>query len=85
MKRILQTLIKFYYWCISPLLGNRCRFVPSCSEYANQALEHHGAVRGSLLTLNRICKCHPWGGSGYDPVPEKTSDANSKSKCAIKQ
>ena len=55
---------------VSPWLGPNCRFDPTCSEYAIEALETHGAWRGSLLTLRRLSRCHPWGGSGYDPVPE---------------
>jgi len=65
--------IRFYQWCISPLLANfwgiRCRFEPSCSCYAHQAITGHGALRGSLLTLKRFARCHPFGASGYDPVP----------------
>jgi len=51
-----------------------CRFDPSCSNYALDALEHHGAARGSWLTLRRIVRCHPWGGSGWDPVPERKAN-----------
>ncbi|MBM3503812.1 MAG: membrane protein insertion efficiency factor YidD [Alphaproteobacteria bacterium] len=62
----------FLYRClISPLLGPRCRFAPSCSAYALEALDKHGAWRGSVLAARRIARCHPWGGSGYDPVPER--------------
>lgn len=70
MVKLLQTLLKAYYAILTPLLGNNCRFVPSCSEYAHQALEKHGAFRGLWLTSKRVCRCHPWGGSGFDPVPE---------------
>lgn len=69
-----QNLIKLYVWSISPLLGSRCRFAPSCSEYAYIALERHGVLRGLWLSTKRICKCHPWGGDGLDPVPEKPND-----------
>jgi putative membrane protein insertion efficiency factor len=62
--------VKFYRVAVSPWLGPNCRFDPTCSEYAIEALETHGAWRGSLLTLRRLSRCHPWGGSGYDPVPE---------------
>ena len=58
-----------YRFFISPLLGVNCRFAPSCSDYAQQAITRYGALRGGLLTVKRILKCHPWGGSGYDPVP----------------
>jgi putative membrane protein insertion efficiency factor len=66
----LQALIRLYSWVLSPLLGNRCRFAPSCSEYAHQALQQHGAVKGLYLTINRLSRCHPWGGEGLDPVPD---------------
>jgi len=58
-----------YRYFISPLFGVNCRFSPSCSDYAKDAITRHGALRGGLLTVKRILKCHPWGGSGYDPVP----------------
>lgn len=61
--------IKFYKMCISPMLPAACRFQPTCSEYALQAIKKHGPFRGTWLAIKRICRCHPWGGSGYDPVP----------------
>lgn len=61
--------IRFYQTCLSPLLGTNCRFVPSCSHYANQAISQHGSIKGSLLAAKRLCRCHPWGGHGDDPVP----------------
>jgi putative membrane protein insertion efficiency factor len=68
---LLLGLVGIYRQLISPLLGPpRCRFVPSCSGYALEAIERHGAWRGSWLTLRRLLRCHPWGGSGFDPVPE---------------
>lgn len=66
---ILKQLIWLYKRTVSPWLGNRCRFVPSCSDYANQAIDLHGATKGSWLTAKRLCRCHPWGGEGLDPVP----------------
>jgi uncharacterized protein len=54
---------------LSPLLGPSCRFLPTCSEYALDALRAHGALRGTWLALRRFCRCHPWGGFGHDPVP----------------
>ena len=67
-------LVWLYRLAISPWLGNNCRYEPSCSEYAMDALRIHGAFRGSWLAAKRIGRCHPWGGSGYDPVPEKRED-----------
>lgn len=67
-------LVSLYRILISPWLGNNCRFEPSCSAYALQALRTHGAFRGLWLTARRIARCHPWGGSGYDPVPDKEKD-----------
>jgi len=61
--------IRFYQIVISPLLGPSCRFTPTCSEYARQALIKHGPIKGLYLAVRRILRCHPWGGSGYDPVP----------------
>lgn len=61
--------IRFYQLCISPMLGSSCRFTPTCSQYAVEALRKHGPLKGSWLAVRRICRCHPWGGSGYDPVP----------------
>ncbi len=70
----LLALVGLYRLAISPWLGNNCRFQPSCSEYALEALREHGAFRGSWLTIKRIGRCHPWGGSGYDPVPKNNDD-----------
>lgn len=61
--------VHFYKLCISPMFPQCCRFTPSCSTYAIQALRKHGPLRGSWLAVRRILRCHPWGGSGYDPVP----------------
>jgi putative membrane protein insertion efficiency factor len=66
----LLLLVWIYRNAISPLLGANCRFEPSCSAYAEEALKRHGGLRGGWLTLRRISRCHPWGGSGYDPVPD---------------
>lgn len=61
--------IRFYQIAISPLLGPSCRFTPTCSEYARQAILKHGPFKGLYLAVRRLLRCHPWGGSGYDPVP----------------
>ena len=65
----LVAIVRFYQLFISPLTPPSCRFTPTCSQYALQALRKHGLVKGSWLTIKRLAKCHPWGGSGYDPIP----------------
>jgi putative membrane protein insertion efficiency factor len=62
-------LIKIYQWGISPLLGAKCRYTPSCSQYGIEALRKYGLFKGGYLAVKRILSCHPWGGHGYDPVP----------------
>ncbi|MFM7671501.1 MAG: membrane protein insertion efficiency factor YidD [Bacteroidota bacterium] len=62
-------LIRFYQWVISPLLGPKCRYQPTCSHYAIEAVKKHGPFKGFWLAVRRISRCHPWGGSGWDPVP----------------
>ena len=62
-------LIRFYQICISPYLPNSCRYTPTCSQYALEAFRKYGPFKGFWLALKRILRCHPWGGSGYDPVP----------------
>ena len=62
-------LIKIYQWIISPLLGPKCRFTPTCSTYALQAFKKYGLFKGFWLSIKRISRCHPWGGHGYDPLP----------------
>jgi putative membrane protein insertion efficiency factor len=70
---VLRGLIHSYRWLISPWLARSCRFEPTCSRYALEALDQHGAVRGTYLALRRIGRCHPWHPGGYDPVPETDS------------
>jgi putative membrane protein insertion efficiency factor len=67
---VLRGLIRLYQLFISPALPPRCRYLPTCSEYAAEAIGRHGAASGLWLALRRLLRCHPWGGSGYDPVPE---------------
>ncbi|MBQ5923899.1 MAG: membrane protein insertion efficiency factor YidD [Alistipes sp.] len=62
-------LVRFYQVCISPLKPPSCRFTPTCSQYAIEALRKYGPIKGLYLTVRRLLRCHPWGGSGYDPVP----------------
>ena len=69
MSRLLVLLIRGYQLLLSPLLGPRCRFYPSCSAYAIEALTGHGVVRGSFLAVRRLLRCHPWNPGGVDPVP----------------
>ena len=72
MKLLLMALIQVYRYTLSPVLGRQCRFEPSCSTYALEALQVHGAARGSWLATRRVCRCHPWHPGGYDPVPPRT-------------
>ncbi len=64
-------MITFYQYAISPLLGKNCRYEPTCSHYSLEALQVHGLIKGTFLSIKRILSCHPWGGNGYDPVPPK--------------
>lgn len=77
----LVLFIKVYQWCISPLFPSNCRFTPTCSTYAIEAIRMHGPFKGGFLGAKRIAKCHPWGGSGYDPVPP-TSGVTQNHSCA---
>ena len=67
----LVVLVRFYQLAISPLLGSNCRYSPTCSAYMSEALHTNGFFKGLYLGTKRILKCHPWGGSGFDPVPKK--------------
>ncbi|MBS1213984.1 MAG: hypothetical protein H6R26_2601 [Proteobacteria bacterium] len=66
---MLLALIRGYQYAISPLLGRNCRYLPTCSEYAAEAVTKYGAIRGGWLGVKRVCRCHPWHPGGYDPVP----------------
>lgn len=78
MRRLILATIKTYQYAISPFLGNHCRFWPSCSQYAVEAIETHGPLKGAMLTIRRIGRCHPWHDGGYDPVPSTFHDANCR-------
>jgi putative membrane protein insertion efficiency factor len=70
MTTLLVTLVKLYQWALSPFFGQQCRFTPTCSHYATEALKTHGAAKGLLLTVKRVSRCHPWHAGGHDPVPK---------------
>jgi hypothetical protein len=69
IRRLLIYFVRAYRWLVSPVLAPACRFHPSCSSYAEEALARHGALRGGWLAARRICRCGPWNAGGYDPVP----------------
>ena len=77
----LKALITVYKYVISPLLGPKCRFLPTCSSYAMESIEIYGPLRGGWLATKRILRCHPWGDSGYDPVPQNKSDGYQSCNC----
>ena len=76
LARLLSLPVRAYRLIFSPWVGHNCRYQPTCSLYALEALEKHGGLRGGWLAFKRICRCHPWGQSGYDPVPEKEHDCS---------
>jgi putative membrane protein insertion efficiency factor len=77
MRHFAALLIRLYQWTVSPLLGPTCRFHPSCSQYALEALLRFGVLRGGALALKRLARCHPWNPGGFDPVPVARDDAPS--------
>ncbi|MGO1080017.1 membrane protein insertion efficiency factor YidD [Inquilinus sp. CA228] len=80
----LRALVIGYRYSLSALIGRQCRFAPTCSAYAIEAIERHGAIAGGWLALRRIARCHPWGGSGYDPVPDaptKNAGGSGRDAC----
>jgi uncharacterized protein len=71
MKKLFILPIRLYRLLISPLIGTNCRFHPTCSQYCREAIEKRGIIKGCFLSLYRLLRCNPWGGSGFDPVPEE--------------
>jgi len=85
MKTLLLLLVRGYQLGVSPFLGRNCRFYPSCSQYALEAIAWHGAARGVWLAARRVCKCHPWHPGGFDPVPEQaTGQPRSATACGCR-
>jgi hypothetical protein len=85
MRKLLISLIRAYQYLLSPWLGNHCRFYPSCSHYAAEAIAVHGAGRGTWLAMRRLGRCHPWHEGGVDPVPplkDQASNPDSPSHCS---
>lgn len=80
MTELLVLLVRIYQWTLRPFIGAQCRFEPSCSHYAIEALRSHGTARGTVLSARRILRCNPWSPGGYDPVPLSRSD-QSRSAC----
>ena len=79
--RSVRLALRAYKLTLSPLIGRQCRFAPSCSEYAAEALIGHGPWRGGLLAARRVCRCNPWGGSGFDPVPPAPPARPARRSC----
>src|SRR5690606_8587683 len=81
MRRLLLLLIRGYQYLISPLMAPHCRYYPSCSAFAIQAVERYGALRGSALAIRRLLRCNPWSAGGFDPVPEVQSRTSTRCHC----
>ena len=83
MRSLMLFLINIYRWFLSPLLGSNCRYYPSCSQYAHDAIRTHGVTRGSWLAAKRIGRCHPWAEGGHDPIPgdEEKALLEAKDNC----
>ncbi|MBC7452374.1 MAG: membrane protein insertion efficiency factor YidD [Massilia sp.] len=79
MTTLLVWLLRAYQLLLSPMLGQNCRFYPSCSSYAIEAIQTHGAAHGAHLALRRVCRCHPWNDGGFDPVPPPRNPHSSHS------
>ena len=81
MKNLLVWLLRAYQLLLSPMLGQNCRFYPTCSNYAIEAVRTHGAARGGLLAVRRVCRCHPWNPGGVDPVPPARDKDSHSAAC----
>jgi uncharacterized protein len=77
MRRLLLLALRAYRFLLSPWIGNQCRFAPTCSQYAIEAVDRFGALRGSWLALRRVARCHPWHPGGYDPVPAREAPGHA--------
>ena len=66
--------VRFYQLFVSPIIGQNCRYLPTCSEYTVECLKHFGLIKGTFLSIKRIFKCHPWGNHGYDPIPDNVEE-----------
>ena len=84
MKLLLLALLRIYKLALSPYLGSRCRFWPTCSDYASEAIVRHGPARGTWLAACRLCRCHPFTAGGYDPVPEPRKGAAGHTPATIR-
>ncbi|KGF79214.1 membrane protein insertion efficiency factor YidD [Telluria mixta] len=84
MNRLLVWLLRGYQLLVSPMLGQNCRFYPTCSNYAIEAVKIHGAARGGWLALRRVCRCHPWNDGGVDLVPRPGEQHSSPTACGCK-
>ena len=79
-ERVIKLGHRAYKLTLSPWIGRQCRYLPTCSDYAAQALIEHGPLRGGWLAAGRLCRCHPWGGSGFDPVPSPAPRGGKKDR-----
>jgi hypothetical protein len=86
MRKLVHVILRAYQLLISPLLGNHCRFYPSCSQYAIEAVDRHGVLRGGYLALRRLSRCHPWHPGGVDPVPSSADAGQAATgSCSVHQ
>lgn len=81
MRKLLLMPIRFYRYALSPMMASHCRHYPTCSAYAIEAIERYGALKGLILTLKRLLRCHPWAEGGYDPVPDSVKLRNACTDC----